>query len=438
MSAERPVPESRLGRLSLIGRLAGGVAGGMLSAGARQLSQGQKPSVGDLVFTPTNLRRMGDRLSEMRGAAMKVGQLLSMDSGHLLPPQFGEVLARLREDAHRMPLGQVAQVLNGAWGKGWESRFERFAFTPMAAASIGQVHEARLRDGGWLAVKVQYPGVRRSIDSDVDNVAALLRLFNLLPGDLAFQPLLEEAKRQLHEEADYTREAASLDRFRRLVADDDRFQVPDTLDTLTTPEVLVMTYMDGVPIETVRDLDPGERDRVAGALLQLALREVFEWGLVQTDPNFANYLYQPSSGRIQLLDFGASRSYPPERRAALGRLLGACLGGGEADVLEHAGEVGYLGEDDPPAYRAFVVDLLRLAVEPLAGGGVYAFAGNDLARRMSERLVDMRLRSRVGRLPPPDILFLHRKLGGLYLLLTRLGAKLPVRAVADPFLDAAA
>ena len=157
---------------------------------------------------------------------MKVGQLLSMDSGEILPAEFSSLLARLREDAHHMPLGDVARILGSHWGEGWDGRFRRFGFTPVAAASIGQVHAAELRDGRRLAVKIQYPGVRESIDSDVDNVATLLNLFRILPDGLDIAPLLDEAKRQLHVEADYREEAASLGQFARHLEGDPRFEVP--------------------------------------------------------------------------------------------------------------------------------------------------------------------------------------------------------------------
>ena len=132
MESQRPVPQSRLGRLVQFGRLAGGIAGNVLSEGARQLSQGQRPALGDLLIAPDNVARLAERLSEMRGAAMKLGQLLSMESGELIPPELSQALARLREGAHAMPLGQVAQVLNAAWGEGWERRFRRFSFTPVS------------------------------------------------------------------------------------------------------------------------------------------------------------------------------------------------------------------------------------------------------------------------------------------------------------------
>ncbi len=427
MASERRITASRLGRLGQLGRLAGGIAGGMVGEGARQLSNGQRPSFGDLLLTPANARRVAERLSEMRGAAMKVGQLLSMDGGQLLPPQLTEVLSRLREDAHQMPLGQVAQVLKNAWGSGWEARFRRFNFTPIASASIGQVHKAELRDGRQLAIKVQYPGIRRSIDSDVDNVAGLLRTFNLIPQDMNILPVLQEAKRQLHAEADYQLEARSLERFRSRLADDQRFDTPVVIESLTTQDVLTMTYMDGEPIDGLAMRSATERNRAAEAILELALREVFEWGLVQTDPNFANYLYQTGSGRIQLLDFGATREYSEHQRSALIGLLIACLDGNDADIEQAAAAVGYFEQTDPPGYRNGMMALLRDVTEPVRTAGNYDFGSSDLSERMRDRLVQMRLHDRFWRLPPTGVLFLHRKLGGLYMLLARLHARVAVR-----------
>ncbi len=435
MTNERRVTSSRLGRLTLMGKLAGGIAGNLVSEGARQLAQGRRPQLSELILTPANAHKLTEHLSEMRGAAMKVGQLLSMDSGHLLSPQLSSILAQLREDAHQMPLGQVAEVLEEAWGSGWDSKFSRFSFTPLAAASIGQVHEAQLKDGRRLAVKIQYPGIRRSIDSDVDNVAALLRLSSAIPAEIDFTPLLEEAKLQLHSEADYLQEATAIAHYSRELGEDPRYETMDVIDSLTTREVLTMSFLDGKPIESLAEAPAANRNKVAAALLELALREVFDWGLVQTDPNFANYLYQPETGRIQLLDFGATRIYAAKRQAALQGLLIALLEGNDTDVARCAVDVGYLDEQDPTNYHTRVIELLRTATEPARLPGDYAFANSDLAKRMSEIVVDMRLHEKFTRIPPPEILFLHRKLGGLYLLLSRLRATLPVNRLVTPYLS---
>ena len=430
MARQRRITPSRLGRLSQLGRLAGGMIGGAVSEGARQIANGQRPSLGDVVLTPANARRMTEKLSEMRGAAMKVGQLLSMDSGQLVSPEFSEILSRLREGAHHMPLGQVADVLENAWGENWDRQFKRFIFTPLAAASIGQVHEAVLGDGWRIAVKVQYPGISQSIDSDIDNVAGLLRMFKLLPDQVDISSLMDEAKKQLHVEADYLQEAAALKRFSRKIAGDNRFAMPEVVDELTTREVLTMDYLDGLPIEWLVERDDEERNLAAGKLLELCLREVFEWGLVQTDPNFANYRYQPQSGIIQLMDFGATREYSTQQQDAMRNLVEACVDGISSDVADAAAAVGYLDENNSPGYRDSIIRLLITAVEPVRFNRDYDFAHSDLASRMSEIVLDMRMRKRVGQIPPVSILFLHRKIGGLYLLLSRLKSRLPVRELA--------
>ncbi|MGD8556790.1 MAG: AarF/ABC1/UbiB kinase family protein [Chromatiales bacterium] len=438
MTRERRIPSSRLGRFSQLGRLAGGMVGGMVGEGARQLASGNRPALGDLLLTPANAKRLADRLSEMRGAAMKIGQLLSMDSGQILPPQLSEIMTRLREDAHRMPLGQVAQVLDESLGKQWKQAFERFDFKPIAAASIGQVHRARLTDGRDVAIKLQYPGIEESIDSDIRNVAMLLKFSGVLPEGLDLAPLLDEARQQLYHEADYVHEAELLQRFHAFLEEDDRFILPAVIEELSSKRILTMEFLDGEPIETIEKLETARRDEAARRLTELAFKEVFDWGLVQTDPNFANYLYEQKSGRIQLLDFGAAREHDLEKRTAMRLLLGACMNNSDQAILDAASQVGYLGEGDPAGYAGAVLLLLRTATEPLRATTPYRFGNSDLAQKMGEIVSEMRLQSKYSRIPPMDILFLHRKLGGLYLLLSRLRATLDIGKLAEPYLQSAA
>ncbi|WP_234452959.1 ABC1 kinase family protein [Pseudomonas sp. SW-3] len=336
-----PVPGSRLSRLMRFGSLASGVAGGMLAEGARQWVQGKRPALSELLLTSGNVHRVVEQLSQLRGAAMKVGQLLSMDTGDLLPREFSEILSRLRCDAHPMPMSQLVAVLNGSWGKGWEERFERFSFTPLAAASIGQVHAAKDKDGQRLAIKVQYPGVRESISSDVDNVATLLRMSGMLPKGMDIGPLLQEAKRQLQDEADYMKETEHLQRFDQLLADSPDFLVPRAYAQFSTPNILVMSFVDGVAVESLEHAPQAERDRIIMLLFGLFLREVFEFQCVQTDPNFANYRYQQDSGRMVLLDFGATRLYDRNTTEAYRRLLIAGLHEDRAAITNAALDVGY-------------------------------------------------------------------------------------------------
>ncbi|MBT2971688.1 MAG: AarF/ABC1/UbiB kinase family protein [Candidatus Thiodiazotropha sp. (ex Ctena orbiculata)] len=426
----KSIPDSRLSRLSQMGQLAGGIAGSMVSEGARQIVRGKRPGISDLLLTPGNMKRIADRLAQMRGAAMKLGQLISMDNGHLIPPQLSELLARLRDNAYAMPMLQLAQVLESNWGSGWEKEFSRFHFTPIAAASIGQVHKADLKNGRRLAIKIQYPGVKRSIDSDVDNVGTVLNLFNLLPQGLDVGVFLSEAKKQLHQEADYLHEAQAIQRFQKQLLGDRRIVIPSVTEELTTTEVLAMEYLDGEPIESLAEMAKPLRNQTANILLEIALKEVFDWGIVQTDPNFSNYLFHAKSGRIQLLDFGAVRSYETHLRKALLQLFHACIEGQDGDIIHAAEAVGYLGDGDPVDYQNSVIQLLRFATEPARCSSVYDFANSDLPQRMAEVVLEIRLKNRYNRLPPMDILFLHRKLAGLYLLFSRLEARIDVRDIA--------
>ncbi|CAA9480712.1 MAG: Uncharacterized ABC1 family protein Rsph17029_4038, partial [uncultured Sphingomonadaceae bacterium] len=189
-SRSRPLPRGRASRLGQFGRLAGGIAGGMIAEGARRLATGERPRARDMLLTPGNFRKLADRLSHLRGAAMKLGQMISLDAGDLLPPELTDILAGLRERAHHMPPAQLERLLEREWGMDWRLRFALFDAVPIAAASIGQVHRATARNGRELAIKVQYPGVRESIDSDVDNVSTLLRMSGLLPRGLDIGPLL--------------------------------------------------------------------------------------------------------------------------------------------------------------------------------------------------------------------------------------------------------
>ena len=341
--SNRAVPQGRLSRLGQFGRLAGGVAGGMIAEGARRLADGERPSMLNMMLTPGNVARLTDRLSHLRGAAMKLGQMISLDAGDLLPPELSEIMARLRDNAHRMPPQQLQKVLAKQWGPDWRKRFLRFGASPIAAASIGQVHRATALDGRDLAIKVQYPGVRESIDADVDNVATLLRLSNLLPEELDIGPLLAEAKKQLHEEADYVREGRYLTRFGALLADAPEYVIPVLDEEFTTDQVLAMSFVEGKAIETLVDAPQQTRDAAMHLLFKLVLREIFEFGIIQSDPNFANYRYQPDTGKLVLLDFGAAREIDPAIANGYKKLIVAALAGDRDTVREEATAAGFIG-----------------------------------------------------------------------------------------------
>ena len=431
----RAIPSSRAARLGAFGRLAGGVASGMLGEGARRLARGERPRMRDLVLTPGNVGRLADRLSHLRGAAMKLGQMISMDAGDLLPPELAAILAQLRSQAHRMPPEQLRRVLDSEWGPDWRRRFARFNATPIAAASIGQVHRATLPDGRELAIKVQYPGVRESIDSDVDNVATLLRVSGVLPRELDLAPLLTEAKRQLHEEADYEREAAQMTRFADWLDGHADYVVPRPLPELTTARVLAMDFIDGIPIEALADAPQEQRDAAMRDLMALVLREMFEFGAMQTDPNFANYRFQPDTGRLVLLDFGAARDVDPATAQGYRSLLSAGLSGDRDAVREAARAAGFLGEAAVARHRPLVDRMIDIVVTEMNRPGPFDFGDRGFVEVLREHGMEMAADRSTWHIPPVETLFVQRKVSGTALLAARLEARVDVRELVRPYLE---
>ncbi len=428
-SRARAVPRGRLARLGVFGRLAGGVAGGVIATGARRLAAGERPRLGDLLLTPGNVARVADQLSHLRGAAMKLGQMISMDAGDILPAELTQALSRLRERAHHMPPAQLQQVLAREWGRDWRRRFARFDAGPLAAASIGQVHRARLHDGRELAIKVQYPGVRESIDADVDNVATLLRLSGALPKGLDLGPLLAEAKRQLREEADYLREGEQLARFGALLADSPEYVVPLLEPDLTTDRVLAMSFVEGVPVERLEDAPQETRDAAMRALIGLVLRELFEFELMQTDPNFANYRYQPATGRLVLLDFGATRAVEAATADGYRRLLEAGLAGDRDAMREAALATGFLGPAAVARHRERLDRMIAMMLGEMNRAGPFDFGDRGFVGVLRDQGMGLAADREAWHVPPVDTLFVQRKISGTALLAARLRARIDVRAM---------
>ena len=430
-SQQAKVPSSRIGRFARVARLAGGVASGMIAEGGRRLRDGERPRARDMLMTPANAQRVADELARMRGAAMKLGQMLSMDGGEFLPRQLADILARLRADADYMPFDQLNQTMSGAFGEDWEEMFYNFDYQPIAAASIGQVHRTWSPDGRDIVLKVQYPGVARSIDSDIDNIAALLKLSGLVPDNIDMKPLLTDAKSQLRDEANYLQEAEYLSSFGELLADDERFIVPELLPELTTEHVLAMTYVESEPVDVIADLDQNSRDALVTAMMDLMLMEFFELRLVQTDPNFANYRYQASTDRMVLLDFGATRKFKAGFVNEYRRMVKAAQKGDEQRLLNAAEKLGYVVSDGSDAYREFVLDIFRLALEPLTTDGPYDFGASDLSQRLSDVGANAQDFREFWHAPPSDAVFFHRKVGGMFLLAQRMEARVDIKALSE-------
>jgi predicted unusual protein kinase regulating ubiquinone biosynthesis (AarF/ABC1/UbiB family) len=421
------IPKGRLSRLSKLSSLAGRVAGNILAEGVSELAKGNRPKIKDLLLTPANALRVADQLAQMRGAAMKVGQMISMDAGDMLPAELADLLARLRSDAKSMPEKELISLLKAEWGESWQKKFIQFPLQPIAAASIGQVHKVITQDLKRLAIKIQYPGIKQSINSDVDNVATLIKMTGLLPKGLDIKPLLSEAKKQLHDEADYALEGQYLERYAAVIENDDAFIMPVLDNEFSSDTILAMSFVDGIPIEQLVDAPQATRDQVMSHLMRLFFKELFDFQLVQTDPNFANYQYDQDTLKIVLLDFGATRVYTSQMANSYRQLMQGASEHDKTKIRQAILDIGLIRQDLPEKVQQNITDLAYMACEPLYGESPYDFAASDLSSRLQQHGMQLGLEKEYAHTPSANAIFLHRKLGGLFLLAIKLKAKVDMQ-----------
>ena len=431
---QRAVPAGRIARFGTFGRLVGGVASGMVAEGARRIASGEGINARDLILTPGNVQRMTDRLSHLRGAAMKMGQMISLDAGDFLPEELSKILATLRDQANFMPTKQLDAVLRAEWGPDWRKQFRWFNPRPIAAASIGQVHKALTRDGEELAIKVQYPGVARSIDSDVDNVMTLLKVAGFAPPELEMGKLMAAAKQQLHEEADYKREGEQMALYRERLADTPGFVVPKLHEGLTRGSILAMSFEDGVSIEELGNEPPERRDAVFARLIRLVARELFEFGVMQTDPNFANFRYRRETGEIILLDFGACRPVDPMVSNGYRKMLAAGLRGNAEEVLTATIEAGFMMPIVAEKHPERVNRMIDIVINEMRADAPFDFGDRAFIPLLREEGWAIAQDKDTWAFPPIETLFVQRKVSGTALLGARLKAKVNIRRITEEVL----
>jgi aarF domain-containing kinase len=430
---ESRVPESRFGRLWQYGGLATSMAFGAVGEGLKRFTG--SGTDGSLVLSEANMNRLVAKLSKMRGAALKLGQMMSFQDSKVLPATINTILQRVQDSADYMPPSQRNQVLVRSLGENWRDLYSSFEERPFAAASIGQVHKATLASNGKeVAVKVQYPGVRNSIDSDLNNLSLLLTASRLLPKGLYLDKTIANARTELGWECDYEREAEACIRFRELLSEEQTtFSVPEIYPEACGPDVLTSEFMHGKGVTKIPDLSQTERDWIGTHILRLCLRELMEWRFMQTDPNWTNFLYNRSTQKLELLDFGASRDFPAKFVEPYVELLIAAGKGDRETCRDRSIELGYLTGRESPEMLAAHIDSIFTLGEPFNDNApdVYDFENQTITDRVRAN-IGLMLRERMA--PPPEETYsLHRKLSGAFLLCARLRSKIRTR---DMFADA--
>ena len=424
------VPSTRLQRMISFGTLGVGLGVGTVAEYTRRTLGLKKQSLGDtfdsLFLTKANAERIVSTLCKVRGAALKIGQILSIQDETIINPELQKVFERVRQSADFMPKWQVEKVLATELGHDWKNKLATFEDRPFAAASIGQVHHGTLLNGQDVAIKIQYPGVAMGIQSDVENLVGIMKVWNIFPKGMFIDNLVEVAKRELAWEVDYVREAECTRRYKQLIEPYLDYYVPAVVDELSTSQIFTTEMVEGIPVDKCTSMDMETREHICKLIMSLCLKELFVFRYMQTDPNWSNFFYNTNTRQLILLDFGACRGYEKSFMDKYIEIIYAASEGDRNKILNLSREMGFLtGYESKLMEEAHVDAVMVLGQVFDKNSKYYDFGGQDVTKRIQSlvpTILDHRLCP-----PPEEIYSLHRKLSGVFLLCAKLQVKINCR-----------
>ncbi|MBC7742225.1 MAG: AarF/ABC1/UbiB kinase family protein [Bdellovibrionaceae bacterium] len=376
-------------------------------------------------------------LGELKGSLMKAGQMLSMYGEYFFPPQANKILKSLQSESPPIEWPTMKKYLAKYLKPELLAELEVDPES-IGAASMGQVHKARIKKTGeWIALKIQYPDVDKAIDSDILALKSLLKFSRVIPSSIDLTAVFEEIKTMLRQELDYHNEARLTTMYGERIKGDKRFVVPKVYDRYSNKKLLATEYIEGVRVDhpLVQSLSQKRRNHLAENYLDIYFKEIFDWNLVQTDPHLGNYKIQIDpfgEDRIVLLDFGACREFSTDFMKDYRRMIKGSILRDQKLFFSGAEKLGFIIKSDPPEYIKAFEEFCYETVEPFKPEGTYQWKQSDLPGRVVKKAIQFKnfdLRS-----PPREILFLDRKTSGVFIFMSVLKADLNARKIIDPYL----
>ena len=418
---------SRRSRFLKLGKLTGTVGSSYLGQAVKAKFQDAENKARSLLKTNTkNAVRVARTFGELKGAVMKVGQMVSLQAD-LFPPEVREILARLQNQAPPVSFAQMRPLLSEELGAKVEESFADISESAYASASIGQVHRATLRDGRKVVVKIQYPGVAEMVESDLRNLRMFLRsMRQVTPIKADLDGLFKEGRARLTEELDYQLELANMQEFRELFRQDARFIIPRPIPELSTKRVLTTEYYPGLNADALcRESVPQERrDRMGLYLLDAVMIQFFEFRVLQADPNLANYAFTDDD-RIVLYDFGCVKRFPAPFVEGIVKLVRDAFLGRYASLPSDLNALGYVDKGKEPLPLEVYEMYADAAFSAWRKPRLFNFGATSLQNRLFD-LHGRYWQKAFDFDAPPDAIFMHRSFGGMYGNLRKLKAKVPV------------
>ncbi len=365
-------------------------------------------------------------LSQLKGASMKVGQLLSLDLGDYLPPEMVKVLEELHQKSTFLDFPEIEKLLKRELGEKFH-HFTDISPTPIAAASIGQVHQAKL-EGKSVVIKVQYPGVAESIPSDLKLLELLLKQGSLLyqKSQTDITPFMEEVRDVLTKEADYVHELTMHELYREKIQSPE-YKIPDVHREYSTQKVLTQEFIEGKSFSEWLKTNPdvSTKKRIGDQLIRLYLDEFFLYGLVQTDPNPGNFLIT-SENSIALLDFGAVKIYEKNFVEGYRRILISSYKKDSSGVLQESFKLGFIDSRESAEAHAIYLEMMDFLIDPFRREEMFDFGDKSFFEKSRDLSWEMTKKCRYSP-PPKDLIFLHRKLAGIFIFLKRLEIRMKLK-----------